>query len=126
MTNKMMGSAGEGFEDLAGGVEGGGSGEAGAGVGAGAAKEKAANGGAVTRPADERAHGEELVEGEFAVGDVTAGEAVVLFEIERRDDARGEDFRREVGRVFGEGLDDGIGESVALVFPIGWRRTFRG
>ena len=99
---------------MAGGVEGGGGGETCAGVDAGAAEEKAANGRAITRPADQRAHGEKLVEREFAVRDVAAGETVVIFEVERRDDAASENFRGQVGRVLRERFHDGVGERVAL------------
>ena len=38
-----------------------------------------------------------LVEREFAVRNVSAGEAVVFFEIERGDDAAREDFRGQIG-----------------------------
>lgn len=116
----------EGFEDFAGGVEAGGAGEGDAGMRSRAAEKKIVDGSAIAREAEQRTHGEELVEGEFAVGDVAAGEAVVGFEIERRDDAASDDFRGEIGSVFGESFDDGVGESVALIFPIGWRPTFRG
>ena len=103
---------------MAGGVEAGGAGEADARVRAGATEEESANGSGVTGKTEKRAHGEELVESKFPVGDVAAGEAVIVFEIERSDNAPGEDFGGKVGRVFGEGLDDGVGEGVALGRPI--------
>ena len=121
-----MALAAERAEDLAGGVEGGGAGKGDARVSAGAAEEQSADGRLIAGEAEKRAHGEELVEGEFAVGDVAAGKAVFGFEIERSDDAAGENFGGQIGRVFGEGFDDGVGEGVALIFPIGWRPTFRG
>jgi hypothetical protein len=103
---------------LAGGVEAGGAGEGDSGVRAGAAEEESTDGRLVTGEAEERAHGEELVEGEFAVGDVAAGEAVIGFEVERSDDAAREDFRGKIGRVFGEGADDGVGEGIAAMIPV--------
>lgn len=102
------------FEDLAGGVEAGGAGEGDSGMRSTAAEEKSANGRAIASAAQQRTHGEKLVEGEFAVSDVAAGEAVFLFEVEGSDDAAGEDFRREIRRVFGESFDDDVGERVAL------------
>lgn len=127
ITNRtMVALAAEGAGDFAGGVEAGGAGEADARVRAGTAEEESADGRLVAGKAEERAHGEELVEGEFAVGDVAAGEGVVVFEVERSDDAAREDFGGKIGRVFGESLDDGVGEGIALIFPIGWRTTLRG
>ena len=116
----------DGFDDLAGGVEAGGAGEGDSRMGAGAAEEKSANGSGVAGEAEERAHGEKLVEGEFAVRDVAAGEAVGFFEVEGGDDAAGDDFRGQIGRVLGEGFDDGVGEGVAVGGPIVRGRAFRG
>src|SRR6266853_2570526 len=73
-------------DDFASGVGAGNAGQAVAGMRAGAAKKKAADGRFVTRPIQNRAHGEELIESEFAVKNVAAGEAVGSFEIKRRDD----------------------------------------
>src|SRR5437764_13471051 len=49
------------------------------------AKVKSRDGCAVACPAEKRAHGEHLVEPEFAVKDVAAGQSVGLLEVERRD-----------------------------------------
>ena len=64
------------LEDFAGGVVAGGAGDAVAGMRAVAAEVEAFHGRGVARPAEERAHGENLVEGQFAVERVAAGEAV--------------------------------------------------
>ena len=55
--------------------------------------------GFVARPVEDRAHGEELVERQFAVENVAAGEAVGGLEILRRDDLHGLDEIREIRRV---------------------------
>jgi hypothetical protein len=60
-------------EDFAGGVGAGGSCDAVAGVSAVAAEVEASYRGRVARPAENGAHGENLVEGEFAVEGVAAG-----------------------------------------------------
>ena len=69
----------------------GGAGEAVARVRARAAKVEPGDRSAVARPAEQRAHGEELVERQLAVEDVAAGQAVSLFQIQRRDDLAVED-----------------------------------
>src|SRR5713226_10368996 len=76
-------------DDFAGGVGAGSAGEAVAGMRAGAAEIEAADGSAVARPVEQRAEGEELVEGQFAVKDVASGEAVSFFEVMRSDDLSG-------------------------------------
>src|SRR5882762_511999 len=78
-------------DDFAGSVGAGGAGEAVAGMRAGAAEEKAADGRFVARPIKNRAHGEELIEREFAVKNMAAGEAVGSFQIKRRDNLHGFD-----------------------------------
>jgi len=115
-----------GFDDLAGGVEGRGGGQACAGMRAGAAEEEAANGCAIAGPTDERAHGEKLIEGEFAVGDVAARQTVGLLEIQRRDDAAGEDSGGQVGGVLRESFDDNVSERVAVGGPIAGGGDLRG
>src|SRR5713101_8945030 len=92
----------KGVDDFAGGVSAAGTGEAVAGMRAGAAEKKAANGSLVARPIENGAHGEELIEREFAVKNVPAGEAVGGFEIFRRDDLHGFDEIRQVRHVGGE------------------------
>src|SRR5258708_37532562 len=89
-------------DDFAGGVRAGRAREAAAGMRAGAAEKKAANGRAVARPFEQRAHGEKLVEREFTVENVAAGEAVGLLEVERRGGLRGEHKLREIRRIVGE------------------------
>lgn len=121
-----MALAAEGFHDLARGVEGGGAGKGDARVSAGAAEEESADGRLIAGEAEKRAHGEELVEGEFAVRDVAAGETVIVFEVERSDDAARKNLGGKIGGVFGESLHGDIGKSFALIFPVGWRPTFRG
>src|SRR5713101_2218063 len=88
----------EGVDYFAGGVGAGGAGEAVAGMSRGAAEEEVADRRFVAGPVEDGAHGEELVEGEFAVKDVAAGEAVGGFEILRRDDLYGFD---QAGKIWG-------------------------
>ena len=66
----------EGVDDFAGGVGAGGAGQAVAWMRGGAAEEEVADGSFVAGPVEDGAHGEELVEGQFAVEDVASGEAV--------------------------------------------------
>src|SRR5258708_35121829 len=80
---------------------------------AGAAEKKAANGRLVARPIENGAHGEELIEREFAVKNVAAGEPVGSFEILRSDDLHGIDEIGQVRRVGGESFDDGVAQVVA-------------
>src|SRR5580698_2208287 len=79
-----------------------GAGESVAGMRAGAAEEKSANRSFVTRPIENGAHGEELIESEFAVEDVATGETVNSFEIARRDDLHRFNDLIEVGRMDAE------------------------
>src|SRR5580704_11548101 len=105
-------------DDFAGGVGAAGTGEAVAGVRAGTAEEEATDGGFVARPIEDGAHGEELIEGKFAVENVAAGETVGGFEILGRDDLDAFDEARKIRRVSGEGLDDGVAEFLAMSIPV--------
>jgi len=105
-------------DDFAGGVGTGGAGEAVAGMGARAAEEKAADGRFVARPIKNRAHGEELIEREFAVENVAAREAVGSFQIKRRDDLHVFDEIGQVRRVGGESFGDGVAQVEAARVPV--------
>src|SRR5258708_40207628 len=85
---------------------------------AGAAEKKAANGRLVARPIENGAHGEELIEREFAVKNVAAGEPVGSFEILRSDDLHGIDEIGQVRRVGGESFDAGVAQVVAAGLPV--------
>src|SRR6266436_818062 len=108
----------EGVDDFAGGVGAGGAGEAVSRMGAGAAKEEASDGSFVARPIENGAHGEELIESEFAVENVTAGEAVGGFQIKRRDDLHGFDEIGQIRRVCSESFGDGVAQVVAARVPV--------
>ncbi len=87
---------------------------------AGAAEEESANRSLVARPIEDGPHGEELIEREFAVEDVAAGEAVDGFKIARRDDLHRFDNLIEVGRIDGERFEDVFGEDGGvIVIPSG-------
>src|ERR1700744_564674 len=90
-------------------------GESVAGMRAGAAEEKSANRSFVTRPIEDRAHGEELIESEFAVEDVAASESVDGFEIARRDDLHRFDDLIEVGRMDRERFENIFGEDRGVI-----------
>src|SRR5580704_296957 len=105
-------------DDFAGGVGAAGTGEAVAGVRAGTAEEEATDGGFVARPIEDGAHGEELIEGKFAVKNVAASETVRGFEIFRGDDLHVFDEIGQVRRVGGESFDDGVAELLAAGVPV--------
>ena len=85
---------------------------------AGAAKKKAADGRFVTRPIQNGTHGKKLIESEFAVKNVAAGEAVGSFEIKRRDDLHVFDETGQIRRVSGQGFDNGAAQVVAARVPV--------
>src|SRR5713101_3332970 len=116
--NRRTPKLAEGVDYFAGGVVAGGAGEAVAGMGGGAAEEEVADGRFVAGPIEDGAHGEELVEGQFAMEDVASGEAVGGFEILRGDDLDGLDQARKIWRVGRERFYYGVAELPAAVVPI--------
>src|SRR5580704_1070445 len=84
----------------------------------GAAEIKATDGGFVASPIENGAHGEKLVECEFAVKNVASGEAVNGLEIERSDDLRLFDEAGQIGGVLRESFDDGDAEISAARLPV--------
>jgi len=105
-------------DDFAGGVGAAHAGEAIAGVCAGAAKKESADGRFVARPIENRAHGEELVESEFAVENVAAGESVRDFEILGSDDLHAFHEAGKVRGVRGERSNDSGAEFAPEDIPI--------
>ena len=103
------------MDDFFGGVGTARAGESVAGMRAGAAEEESANRSFVARPIEDGAHGEELIEREFAVEDVAAGESVDGFEIARRDDLHRFDDLVEVGRMDSERFEDVFGEDGGVI-----------
>src|SRR5215471_14270512 len=59
----------------------------------------------VARPVERRAHSKELIKGELAVKNVSAGEPVDFFEVVRRDDLHAFDQARQVRRILRQCLD---------------------
>src|SRR5712664_1896178 len=115
---RRRGESSEVTDDFAGGVGAGGAGEAVAGMRAGAAEKKAADGRFVARPIENGAHGEKLIEREFAVKNVASSETVGCFEIFGRDDLHVFDEIGQVRRVSGESLDDGVPQVIAARVPV--------
>src|SRR6266851_7562785 len=115
----------EGVDYFAGGVGAGGAGEAVAGMSRGAAEEEVADRRFVAGPVEDGAHGEELVEGEFAVKDVAAGEAVGGFEVLRRDDLDAFDEAWKIRGVRGKRANDGGTEFPAAGVPIPFLQFIR-
>src|SRR6267143_7060465 len=103
------------LEDFAGGIGAACAGDTVAGVRAVAAEVEALHWHTVTRPAKQRTHGKNLVECEFAVEWVPAGETICFFEVFRREDLPGQNFPGQVGRVDCERLDDCVGQRVTLL-----------
>ena len=63
-------------------------------------------------------HGEELIERQFTVEDLSAGKAVLIFQVVRGDDLVRQDQFRQIRRVLRERLDDGLPKGFALCLPI--------
>src|SRR6266446_5010299 len=108
----------EGVDDFAGSVGAGSACEAVAGMRAGAAEKKAADRSFVARPIENGTHGEELIESEFAVENVAAGEAVAGFQILGRDDLNAFDQAGKIRGVSSERFDDGVAQVVASRVPV--------
>src|SRR5580704_2279114 len=85
---------------------------------AGAAQEKPANWRFVARPIEDRAHGEKLIERQFAVENVATREAVTCFEIVRSDDLHVFDEAGKIGCVLRQCLDYGLAKITATRVPI--------
>ena len=67
--------------------------------------------------AEQRPPQEELVETRLGVERVTAGEAVVAFEVEGRQNLPGRDERRQAGRDLVERPQDGVADLVSPLVP---------
>src|SRR5208283_3434480 len=70
------------------------------------------------RVARRGAQKEKLLEGKFALEDVALAQPPLAFEIERSDDLPVKDDVFDVGRVLGDGVDDGVAESFFLIVPV--------
>src|SRR5262245_473794 len=73
--------------------------EAGPGVSAGPAQEEVRDRSAMPRPPEHRARDEQLIERQLTVKDVAFGQAIVAFEVERRDDLPRDDRPIETRRI---------------------------
>jgi hypothetical protein len=73
--------------------------KAGSGMGAGPAQEEVRDRRVMARPAEHRARDEQLIERQLTVKDVASGQAIVAFEVERRDDLPRDNRPLETGRV---------------------------
>src|SRR5580693_9848824 len=85
---------------------------------AGTGKKEAANGRFVAGPIENGAHGEKLIEGEFAVEHVAAGETVNRFEVMRSDDLHVFDEAGQILRVLRESFDYSVAEILAARVPV--------
>src|SRR5579862_5690575 len=73
---------------------------------------------AISRPVEQRTHGEELVKRKFSVEDLPAGHSILLLEIARRDDLVRQNEFRQIWRVLCECLNDCLTERFALLLPV--------
>ena len=96
-----------------------------AGMCRGAAHIEVADGSAVARPPGDRAEEEELLEREFALKDVALAEARGALDIERREELLADNDVFQIGRVFGNRVDDGVSEGFPLVVPVPFREPVR-
>src|SRR5271155_163087 len=85
---------------------------------AGAAEIKSTDRRFVARPIENGAHGEELIERELAMENLSAGETVNGFQIVRSDDLHVFDEAGKIGRVFGKCFDDDVAEVFAADAPV--------
>src|ERR1700683_2435819 len=83
----------------------------------GAAHIKIANRSAIASPAGNGAEEEKLLEREFALKNISFGEAGGAFDIERRNDLATDNNFFEIGRELRNGVNDGVAEGFALVVP---------
>ncbi len=72
---------------------------------------------AVVSPAGHGAQKEKLLERKFALKNVALREAELALEVERREHLAADDNFFDVGRMFGDGVDDGVAECFALIVP---------
>src|SRR5215469_7804186 len=98
------------FEDFEGGEAAGRAHDAAAGMRGGTAHIKVLDGGAIAGPSGDGAKEEKLFERKFALENIAFGEADLLFDVERRENLLADDDVFEIGRVFGNGVDDGVAE----------------
>ena len=69
------------------------------------------------RPAGHRPVDEQLLERQLALEDVALGETHGALDVERRQHLAVQDQAPDVRRPFGEGVDDGVAEGLALLVP---------
>src|SRR5208282_388842 len=104
--------------NLARGVSAGAAGEARSRMRSTAAQIQAVDRCLVACPVEQGAHSEELIEREFTVEDMAAGEPVGFFEIPGRDDLPVQDGLRQIRRVLRDGVHHGFAECGALALPV--------
>src|SRR5882762_4020892 len=106
------------LQDLACGIGPRAARQARAGMRATSAQIQILNRRSVTRPIQQRPHGEKLVESQIAVEDLSASKAVGVFQVLRSDDLVRQNQLGQVGSVLRESLNHGLSQRLALSFPI--------
>src|SRR5580704_9844854 len=96
----------------------GGAHDAAAGVGGRAAHVEILDRRAEARVSRCWAQEEQLLERKFSLEDVAFAQSPLAFEIERSDYLLVQDYVFDVGRVLGDGIDDGVAESFFLIVPV--------
>ena len=91
--------------------------DAAAGMRGRAAHPQVLDGRLVLRVAGHGTQEEQLLERELALEDVAFGQSQLAFEIERRDHLPADDDVLDVGREFGDGVDDVVAELFPLLVP---------
>src|ERR1700734_657005 len=69
---------------------------------------------------------EKLLQRKFSLEDVAFAQSPLAFEVEGSDDLLVEDDVFDIGRVLGDGVDDGIAEGLLLVVPVETRSQLVG
>src|ERR1044071_1911573 len=105
-------------QDFLGGIIAGKAGDAAAGMGAGTAEKKIFDGCPIARPTGNRAHEKDLIERHFGVIKISLADTVFRFEVKRRENLAVQNGSFESRRVFFDGIDPGVTQSVALLLPI--------
>src|SRR5688572_7785460 len=86
-------------------------------MGTGTAEEQSFDRRLIPSESEQWPHREELIERQFSVEDLSAGEAPSAFEIERRQRLPLDDQRAKIRCVLHQRLHDGVAERVAPIVP---------
>src|SRR5947199_10376514 len=79
---------------------------------------KILDGSSITSPIEQWPHGEELIESQLSVKNVSSGKAVSIFQILRCDNLMGQNQLRQIGRILTQCFHHRVTQRYALTLPI--------